>query len=289
MLKITYGEEEYTWDEWEEMHKNFAESLELPQDLLIDKFIADGMIMHDVGYSISISMLTEIYHIIASARFNLINAFNKLYESNVISHGNSYLAHTWMRGEYLKNSILIYNSVEDYVYQMIWFAYDLHGTRLDGHKAYQSALKKCNFGNLSNELERIKTDNSKELLSLIKKYRFNQNIKHLREKLANNLKHRGNLQFDELSRTRLFGYTQKNTKGEVTFSSDWLAPVTVNIDDTIDELSEIHRYSIEFVNDIFNYINVFESFEIVKGPTFNPLIQIKEISKKINKYYNNAK
>lgn len=281
LLTISYKDEEYSWEEWEEHYKMFSESLEIPEDFLVNPFVIDNMIYYDKGYSISLGMLREVYYIIASARFNLINSHNKIYDSNIISSGNDYLAHLWMRSEYLKNCILSYNSIEDYVYQMIWFAYELYGFDLDSNDAYKKALKKCNFNSINKKLTDIKSNESEELLKILKGYRLDPQIHYLREELSNNLKHRGSLQFDGLERTRISGYSKETKAGEVLFNSKWLTPLVVDIDETIDKLVEVHSKSILFVRNVIDYINYFESVDENSLSSLYPKNLIKAIIKKM--------
>ncbi|SET01570.1 hypothetical protein SAMN05421676_102347 [Salinibacillus kushneri] len=168
------------------------------------------------------------------------------------------MSHQWLRAEYLKNSILGYNSIEDYTYQIIWFAFDIHGEHIRSQEDYNRILKLCNYRNLNKMLEKNKE--AKELKDIIDTYRFSNEIIYLRDTLANNLKHRGNLRFYGLERPKA-GYGEKNELGELVFDSKWIQPVTVDIDETITKLANIHKKALKFVNDVINYIDFFNQFD----------------------------
>lgn len=280
MLNIVYKDKEYTWEEWQEMNQNFNELLQVPKKFLINPFVIDAMPIYDKGYSVALSIVSEIYYVLMSAHFNLRNAYNKVFESNFVSQKNDYLAHIWTRSEFLKNSVLMFNSIEDYVLQVIWFAYDMYNFDIKSKVDYHKALKKCKYSSVKKFLNEVNTEESHYLLNLIENYRKNELVENLRENLANNLKHRGNIQFEGIERTRFFSYVEESDEGDLMFTTKWLEPLIFDIDETIDMLVKINEISINFIEEVIDFINFFEAFDMSNVSIFGP-VQIKSLIKRI--------
>ena len=262
MMKFIYRDKEYSWDEWHIEKREFIEGLELPEDLFIEWGLRDHSIMHDIGYSIAIDKYRELYRLIASARSALINSFDKFYESNIIQWGSHYKAHVWMRSEFLKNSIIWYNSCEDYIYQAIWFAFDMNENRISSAEDYHEQLRKVNYRSLKSKLEGKNTVEAKELLSYIEKYRFNDNVLYMRDNLANNLKHRGGLSFKGIEDNRILGFTIEDKDKNTLFNADWVEPIKIDIDETIERMALIHIELINFAREIKDFIDFDNMFEL---------------------------
>lgn len=282
MLRFVYRGKEYGWEEWHEEKKKFVDKLELPDDLLIDWGLRDASIAHDRGYSIAMDKYRELYYLIASARNALINSFDKFYESNIIQWGSDYKAHIWMRSEYLKNSIIWYNSCEDYIYQAIWFAFEMGGGKISSREDYEKQLKKVCYKSIKSKLEEQGTAESKELLSYINDYRFDENVKYMRETLANNLKHRGNLNFMGIEDNRMLGFEIQDENKNMVFELSWIEPLIIDIDETIGKMSQVHEELINFARKIKDFINFDEMFELdEEGNIVLGLIKDKREYKKI--------
>jgi hypothetical protein len=261
MLKFVYKDKEYSWDEWRNEYNQFVESLELPGDITEGLLISDMVAAHDIGYSIAMDKTYELYELIASARFALINAYQKYFESNILAFNNPYKAHLWLRSQYLKNSIVWYNSCEDYIYQILWFGFELHKREADSPHWYENVLKDCTYSNVKSSLEQVGTKEANNLLDMIKKYRFDSQVKYMRDNLANNIKHRANLQFVGLERHRFMGADFFNPDGSIHFTTDWIKPIVVDIDETVDLLKDIHHKLIKFTREIVDFMNFNEVFE----------------------------
>lgn len=223
-----------------------------------------------------------MYKLIASARDALINSFDKFYDGNVIEWDSSYTAHIWMRGEYLKNSIIWYNSCEDYIYQILWFAYDMSGKKITSSMEYEQQLKQACYKDVKNKLEIKDTNDSNELLKYINKYRFDEDVKYMRDDLANNLKHRGHLAFSGLEDIRLMDVTKLDKEKNIIFNSDWVKPKIIDIDETIELLKNIHIKLIKFSRNIKEFIDFDGMFEKTEDGKINgSVIKNKRTYKKI--------
>lgn len=261
-MEFVYSGRKYTWDEWKEEYSKFVECVELPNDFSIDINIREFSLMQDIGYSIAIDKYLELYSMIASARFALMNAFQKFYDSNIISWDSGYKAQLWMRFEYLKNAIVWYNSCEDYIYQIIWFAYDMYPGLINSEECYIDCLKKCNFSKISSILERLEATNeqAKVLKTKIYEYRNDSDVYYLREQLANNLKHRANIQAIGLEDLRMVGFTIQSKDGSEKFNSRWIEPELIDIDQTIELIKRVHVKLVEYGRFILNFMNLEDMF-----------------------------
>ncbi len=263
MMKFIYRDKEYDWDEWHKEKSKFVDRLELPEDLLIDWGLRDHSVIHDIGYSVAMDKYRDLYRLIASARSALINSFDKFYESNIIQWGSDYKAQIWMRSEFLKNSIVWYNSCEDYIYQAIWFAFEMNGKEISSAEDYQEQLKKVSYGSIKRKLESKDTIETRKLLSYIEDYRFkDENVSYMRENLANHLKHRGSLSFEGLEDNRIIGFKIEGKDDNIVFDVSWIDPITIDIDEVIEKIALIHVELIKFARKIKNFINFDSMFEL---------------------------
>ncbi len=263
-LTLSYRGKEYTWEEFNNEHIKFINQLELPDDLLINWGIRDFSVVHDVGYSIAISKFRELYRVIASARYALINAHQKFYDSNVIGVEGDYRNQIWMRSQFLKNSIIWYNSCEDYIFQILWFGFDMHKTVIESRENYLLLLQKAVYGKIIKELEGLKGSSfevhADRLAIRIQEYR--EYTSYLRDNLANNLKHRGNLNFSGIEDLRSIRYSAISKEKSKRFDTEWIEPDVIDIDDTINILKDIHIKLLEFARFILDYMDFDNMFEV---------------------------
>lgn len=278
MLKLLYKDKEYTWEEWRDDYNIFNESLELPNEFLDLSYYRGFIAGHDFGYEIAINKILELYNLLASARFALTLSYQKYYDANILSFSNDYRAHLWLRTEYLKNSIIWYNSCEDYVYQILWFAFALHKKNIFSREDYLSLLKKCRYEQIISILKDIDTDNAKELIKMINDYREKDDIKYLREELANNLKHRANISFKGLYESSGILFEDLSNGSELIQSTNFVKPLIVDIDETIDCMKRTHVIIIDYARAIVKFLNIEEVFE-KDDKGINNLCLIREKSK----------
>jgi hypothetical protein len=279
-MEFIYREKKYSWEEFVNEQKTFVDSLDLPDSLRIEPGFREFCILHDIGYGIGCDKFAELYSMIASARFALIQAHEKFYDSNVISWESGYEAQLWMRFQYLKNAIVWYNSCEDYIYQIIWFAFDMYTGSINNEKNYLQSLKDCSYSKVSGILKSIGTKDARDLLEHINLYRFNRSVKFIRE-LANSLKHRANVQVKGLENTRTIGFSIKGKDGVDKFNSDWIKPQILDIDNTISVVKDLHEKLIEFSNFMLDYLNLDMMFETENGTAILNNVKPKSTYKRI--------
>lgn len=212
--------------------------------------------VHDPGYSIAMYKMSELYHVIASARFALIQAYEKFYDSNIVLREQSYVAQTWMRSQFLKNSILWYNSCIDYICQILWFGFDMHGQNiLDKIKSktdFEKMLREVTLSEVTKKLKGIKEVNqhAKDLLDKLIKY---QKESKCVNNYANAIKHRGNIGFKGIDSSSPISYENKVTG----FDLEYIEPDILDIDETVERLARVHRKLISLAK----YINHFMNFD----------------------------
>lgn len=256
MLKFVYKKTEYSWEEWHKQKNSFISNLELPKELIISPLIISFAAVHDPGYSIAMYKMSELYHVIASARFALIQAYEKFYDSNIVLREQSYVAQTWTRSQFLKNSILWYNSCLDYICQILWFGFDMHGQNiLDKIKSktdFEKMLREVTLSEVTKKLKGIKEVNqhAKDLLDKLIKY---QKESKCVNNYANAIKHRGNIGFKGIDSSSPISYENKVTG----FDLEYIEPDILDIDETVERLARVHRKLISLAK----YINHFMNFD----------------------------
>lgn len=275
MMEFVYRNQKYSWEEWNKDYGDFVDSIELPDDFRIDINIREHSLLQDIGYSIAIDKFIELYSMIASARFALMNAYQKFYDSNVISWESGYQGHLWMRFQYLKNAIVWYNSCEDYIYQILWFAYDMYPNPITSKEEYLLALKGCSYGKIYFVLEKLEKQNehAKDLKEKVHNYRYDTDVNYLREDLANNLKHRANVQVEGLKDLRMMGFSIKSKEGTDVFNSKWIEPRVIDIDDTIKIVRNVHIKLIEYGRYVLKFMNLDDMFQ--KDEQGNAILNIR--------------
>lgn len=192
--------------------------------------------------------LYDLYYIVAGANFNLADANNELISLDEYETNDSDILRTFLRSGHLKSCILAYNSVEDYVMQIINFAFNLKGKRLTSKKDYRSKSKNNYYYEVQNKVEK---NNYTELNNLIKSYHEDHNIKKIRE-LANNLKHNNNIQFNELPKPT---YMNFNIERKFRYRSEWIQPKSESLDEIIDICYAANIIIKNYIDELYSILN----------------------------------
>ncbi|EOU2117352.1 hypothetical protein C0L78_13275 [Clostridium perfringens] len=278
MIKFVYKEQEYKLDELINDYNKFSREVELPNDLYKYSILKSEILVIDNGYAIAVNKLDESYGMIASARNALILSYQKFYDNNIISFQSGEIGQLWMRAEYLKNAIVWYNSCEDYIYQILWFAYELHEKCINNRDDYEYALKKCTYKTVKKKVNEFNNEHSERLLQLINNYRNDDKVKYLRENLANNLKHRANLAFRELYKEDILTVYSENLN-----LSELIKPCLVGIDETIDIVKSVHIKLVKFARDIKEYLNIEGIFNYNENGHITNIYNSKDMYRKLYK------
>lgn len=213
----------------------------------------------NITYDIIFNKFTDMYYIFAGANHNLLNASNKDlvlydYETNCEN-----ILREFLRAEHLKSCILSYNSIEDYMIQIVCFAYKLTLRKKDYKnkgkyiKKYYGKIysekdykNKCKFINSKYVIEDIINvePELEEIKEFIDKYRKNTNIEMLRN-YSNLIKHNCNFRFRET-------YDITNKCNE---NLHYVKPDILDLEKLID-LCYIANIEIkDYVNEFYNIID----------------------------------
>lgn len=243
-LKIIYKGKEYLWEELIKETQKFTNDLKLPQEFLLDSSVRDFRFFFDFGYGIADYKFHDIFSVLASARFALINSHTKIHRHGV-SWESGYFSQLWLRSQYLLNAILWYNSCEDYFLQTIWFAFEFYEDLTN----YPDQMTKCNYKNVQNKLAPYKhLPNCKVLYDTLNAFHGNENIRYLRG-LANNIKHKQFLRFTELDEKSNIEVLSGGIKSS-SFEAEHL-----DLDATIDKIKNAHIEIVNFGFFLLEYID----------------------------------
>jgi hypothetical protein len=243
-LKIKYKDREYLIEELLKETKELHKELTLPKEFQINWAITEWGLVNDKGYAIAGDKFNDLYSMLASARFALINAHTKI-QNNLISWESGYVGQLWLRSQFLQNSIVWYNCCEDYIMQIIWFAFDFYKDLSN----YTTEMRRCRYSNIRKGLaEYINLPNSQILIEKIESFHNDQSIS-INRKYADLTKHNQILRFKGLDHGRLIEVNSNN------FSSKLIEPFEIDIDDTIDTLRIVHGKVIEIGKFLLDFIN----------------------------------
>lgn len=182
-------------------------------------------------------LFQDVYNTFALARFSLLEGFRKLHLYSTLKWDSGAPGQYWIRTSYLNNAIIWYNSCFDILLQTMWI----------GKKYYIN--KKINKKNLQFEdlwlrfdevLARCREADIPE--TCIKSFSDTSTVKHVRG-LANKLKHRNGLRYEEFCDPNLIMYDFGDYNSRQTESS-------TNIEEVISELISYHKAFITLVDEV---------------------------------------
>ncbi|NGY70321.1 hypothetical protein F6Y04_07350 [Bacillus megaterium] len=91
---------------------------------------------------------------------------------------------------------------------------------------------------------------------MIEEYGSDKDVEYLREELANNLKHHGNLKFKGIAVGSPGFYTEQDAKtGNTTYSSDWTESLIVDIDEVNELIKRVHNLLITHIREVLEFID----------------------------------
>ncbi|HBG5851777.1 hypothetical protein KWY27_13015 [Clostridioides difficile] len=191
----------------------------------------------------------DLYYIFASANHNLakasekninINEFDEIVGENEGSA--KAIVDLYIRGEYLKNSILCYNSIEDYIMQILAAEYNLYKSKTDiddicDKKVFEEQCKKVSYGHISGKI------NNLQIKNIIDRYRLDS--KKIRD-YANEMKHRYNFRWKGMTGPDRLTTSEYNC----------FRPSEVNMDGVIEEMYKLQPKIKKYVEEIYNEIAI---------------------------------
>ncbi|RZK43343.1 MAG: hypothetical protein EOO90_03530 [Pedobacter sp.] len=239
-----------------EENNEFLKSLEMPNELNLPPASFQFVNLGDYGYLIAIEKFRQLHNLMATARFALSQAHQKLHKSPVL-WSSGYIGQIWLRTQYLKNAVLWYNSCDDYFLQIIWFAFDFFNPHtLTKPEVYKNLLKKCRWESLKKPLIPRKSEANIELLLLkINELHSDNDLKEVRN-IANSLKHHADIFIQDLDLQPDFSLTSYQG-----FNSEAVANTGLDIDETVLLLQKAHQKLTDFSKFLINYIDFDKPFE----------------------------
>ena len=211
----------------------------------------------NITYDIVFNKFSDMYYIFAGANHNLSNASNRDlvlydYETN-----DEDVLREFLRAEHLKSCILSYNSIEDYMMQIICFSY---GIKLKGWDYKKQIITTKDFSHIlskedfKDKCEFIKSNNVRDYINsntdladmknLVNEYRKNSNIKQIR-KYSNLIKHNCNFRFRET-------YYITNKCNENLY---YVKPEILELEEIIDLCYKVNMEIKDYVNEFYNIID----------------------------------
>lgn len=244
LLKIKYNDREYLIEDLFGESKNLLKELKLPDNFSPDFFVTDIGLINDKGFAIAGEKFGDLYSVLATARFALYNAHLKIHNDQQLLE-SEYFNTLWLRSQYLQNSILWYNSCEDYILQIIWFAFDFY----QDISKYEIEMRRCKYSTICKKLEEHKNSkNGGLLLNKITSYHQDDNVKFINN-LAESLKHKQLINIVGLDTGRLMSFKSK------TFTSSLLEKKWIDLDVSIEKIKQVHIKIIELGLFLIEFIN----------------------------------
>jgi hypothetical protein len=250
LLKITYKGQDYTLKQLIQDNNDFMKSLAIPEALNLPPADLKFTSLGDFGYLIARDKFRHLYGLLATARFAASEAHKKLHKGPVL-WSSGYTGQMWVRSQYLKNAVLWYNSCDDYLLQIIWFAFDfVNPNKLRSPNIYKRALRGCRWESLLAKLEyrNMETDVA-FLLKEIKSLRTDVHVKSVRD-IANSLKHHADIYIKDLDLPP--DYILTSDQG---FNSAAVADKPLDLDDAAILLQRAHQKITEFATFLLHFID----------------------------------
>ncbi|MDB8805028.1 hypothetical protein [Romboutsia sp. 1001216sp1] len=205
----------------------------------------------------------DIYYIFAQANIYLSRAADRNLNIEDWSLDDDSIKNTvriYERGNYLKSCILAFNSIEDYINQILPFTLNLTLIKRGKHgisyincaeiKSNDEYIEKS--GQINSKLVRHAINDS-NLLECINNYK--KDLKEIRD-YANKIKHKHDIRFKEFPNPEYIGYTKRKPGTNIiTDSSEWTMIQSEGIEDIIDKCYAVHPKIKNYVEKIYNHIS----------------------------------
>lgn len=249
-LILEYKGRRFTLSEFIEDQNNFAESLlQFPviKKGQISVVSAEGE--NQVSFSIAITKCNQLYHAGGSARAALIQSYTKLFKSPIEWRGG-YIGQLYYRSEFLKNAILSYNIVIDYLLQIIWFSFNFcDEDKMINKENYSAELRRCSKLNVKTKAKKIDNLKSRDFLEkFLKNLYGNKDVDQL-IKWSHNLKHHANIKIKGL---------QQDLSYNITFPSgiklsDYIGE-DIDLDEADKVLKNVNNHLVSLSELLFSWI-----------------------------------
>jgi hypothetical protein len=258
-LKFNYRGKQYSIEDIGIETQQFEKALAIPSIFQVDISITDIGRTIDEGYAIAGLRFRDLFSVMMSGRFALVNAYKKIHQFG-ISWKQGSVGQLWLRSMFLKNAILWYNSCEDYLLQIIWFAFDFCGKDCD----LETAMKKCRYSHVVKTLSALPLNEyAIELLQKLNEFHENTSIRKLK-RIADDMKHKQLLRISGLDDDYgiQIGFKEKLKPS--------IRPELNDIDNLIDTVASSHKIIVSFGQYLYDFINFQNMFSGRKKNIINP-------------------
>ena len=229
--------------------RRFAKKLELLKMNDIDFLFYEMLPLCGVGASVAFSRFLTLHNKICFGSFALINAYKKEHTG---LWGDSTNNNIWYRSMYLETAIMAYNSIEDYIYMVLYFNFDLY-EKMDNY----SIKNKEDIIERSKEIKgKTKSNIDTWLYSQYSTKQFHDDFQRYKDstgslrELANDIKHRGCREVDGIDLPRVTRVKKVIDDNEVDIT-ELVSPYIISIDEEINNLAGIHEKSLEIQKKLY--------------------------------------
>ncbi len=195
---------------------------------------------------ITFNKFFDSYYVFAGANVNLFDALDDQLGLRGWEAEDEEVFRLFLRGEHIKSTILSYNSIEDYMLQIITFAFNLKGKKIFSEKDFRNKSKNLYYEKVINSVK--KKCKNREVLEVLKKYHNDSDIKEIR-KISNKLKHNNNIRFKGLPNF----YNGVRMNG-LDFKAVWFEPKEKDMDDLINLCIRANKKIKSYIEQIYNLV-----------------------------------
>lgn len=224
---------------------------------LLPEFLKEDLLLYSVmpksplavkTWSTLIHLYESLYDTIQSGRYNLSLSRKQFYRDEFIIDNED---DQFLRSQFLNSALMHYNSAFDVTIECIWIGFGLYRyiknegiLSLNTRKETEHVLSLCTYKRISSLSNLLDASLYKELKSL-------RDIHQKTASWTNNLKHRGNLVYEEYFDETIHVTTVSNDGNEIFDSSKVQSQVT--IDKVVESLLIYHTSLINFVKHLDDY------------------------------------
>jgi hypothetical protein len=202
-----------------------------------------------IGPAIAFSRCLSLHRKIVTATHSLVSAY-RLNHTDL--WGKTIDDATFERSMYFEQAIEAYNKVIDYIYQIIYFNYELYGIvdeiLIQSREDIIFASEKIK-GNKLNKIDKWICNDKRTIAFSTIFLEYKDYVESMRN-LANDIKHRGCISVSGVAIQRRTKVT-KNINGVEIDITDLVSEKVLDLDVEIEKLVEVHQQTFELQKAIF--------------------------------------
>ena len=199
----------------------------------------------------------DLYYIFAGANFDLVDAANEKLNIDNYETTSQEILRNFLRCNRIKSVILAYNSVDDYIKKIIKFLSYGESIEFEGEEEFVKENKREMQYNHVVEYAK-KVDGMLQINSLEKIYKEynckkNKEIKQIR-KLANDIKHNGDIRFKELPKPSCAVYIELREDEKEKYNSKWVEMPQEELEDIVKLCYRANPIIKKYVEDVYRVV-----------------------------------